>query len=240
MIGLSLFDAAFLAVVSATSAPPSSDTNIVLWARADALVSTNGEMSVVWPDSSGGADLTGISTNAPTWYTNQVNGLPAWNFKNADLVHGNAWACARTVGNSFHLLAVAKLNAGTAKSRFLLINSFLYFAAIENGTNFAFRSASSGIVKVGPVATNDAYTLLEWIDDNDALECFQDGVSAGTLSPGTMFGAGDGFSGLCGDVGTLAGAYLGWAAEFKLYAEAGTVSQRLARREALRVKYSLY
>lgn len=240
MIGLSLFDLAFMALAStnAIAADTTMPTNnLVLWVKADAQTLTDGALAVDWPDSSGGAPMYQWGA-WPRWYSNKVNGKPAFNF-----TYNDAFGVTRTNLTSYHVLAVCKLSTVTFESQIFLCGS------TDGGLNqvAAFRGDTTKLYAynggVQPESTSSpsvysTFALIEWINDIGEWDFMDNGVSLGTYSAdifpsGAMF-----FRMSATDNGS--GPILGYVAEIAVYDSAGTPTVRAARREALRLKYALY
>lgn len=235
MIGLGLLDAAFLAVASAVSSSPATDTNLVLWVKADAMTFIQNAQCTNWPDSSGGTTLVRLTTG-PKWVTNQVNGKPAFNTATAKA----SWICNRTIGNNYHILAVATFFSSDT-ANFVCESDASSFAYVNSSADTPANAVTAGGIVIGtsPTCVYSGFGLIEWVNDNGSWESFCNGVSLGTAT-GNYYTSNSAMTGLLGN-GSYAAYYLiGRMAEIKVYTTAGDASERATRRATLNSKYALY
>lgn len=233
LVGMTQADSSFIinpyiSFPPATSSfDPDSISGLKLWLKADSLGLTDNVEVSTWADSSGeGKDVTGSSSQRPTFQTNEINGLPVVRFDGSDdiLDFGSG-----AFDQSQPVTVFAVVN-GTG-----MIVGQQYFWLSNNAVLNIYAAGGT----VNGDATSGVF-LVSAIYDGGSSEIWHDGASVGTGNPGP-FGPGNFDPVLCigswGHIGI--GFFNGDMAEILIYAGALSTLDRQAVENYLISKYAI-
>ena len=198
--GLALTDLAAPVKAGGPFEDPSDLTGLALWYDADSLALSDGASVTTWADLSG-AGRTLTTAAAPTFQTNELNGLPGVLFDGSDdyLTHlaGAAWI----TGDTVTVFAVMRQVAPVSNGRMMAFNatddidySTPSWCIYDGGAGDRIAPYSNGELAIQVPHPTGATLMTTWFDGTDH-NLRVDGAPASTptlsmaqMEPFTAFG----------------------------------------------------
>ena len=249
-------------IAPATTAAPAPNvipaSGLQIWLRADLGVAAPGGSVAIWGDQSGLDNDATLTPNAvaPTWVSNDVNGLPAVNFlptySDVETIDGpivNTTPATLTLpsvlahapaGEVFLIIRSSVNGGGNAYSFGNLPGSFSpYSGQIADG--FMSTLGVSAYVPKGILLTNfNLYNVTsttgEWFNWIDGVY-LSGAVGGGSKTENSATDAGDSEGGILGGYGTV--PFVGDVAEMIVYDRSLTDAERFAVGQYLTAKYGI-
>lgn len=173
--------------------PDDLETPPTIWVKADSIVANDNDLLTTWPDDSGnGNDLAAISSQRPTYRTNQQNGLPAVKFDPSGGGGGGSNSMTKAVtglSQPEHLVFVARpdsaLTTGLAMDG--AASDMRWQAADTSGNYFIYAGGTT--VTVG--FTADQFAIVSALFNGASSEYRKNGgTSASVGNVGAFNGGG--------------------------------------------------
>ncbi len=171
-------------------------SNNQLWLKADDLSLTDGAAVTSWADASGNsltASSSGVSTEEPTFNTNDVNGFPSISFDGGDFLNlGNVAALNLTPGtDSWSFFIVYHVTGATPQGTFFSkatatgsTRQYQYMIDDNAGTS-RFTASIGGNFTVGNVVSTNAWFVSSSINDATTKDSWSNESSNFSAGVGT-------------------------------------------------------